>query len=197
MADSVESRGTRWPRRGRRTTWVVVGLLAAALLVALPLAWHWWTHPHLIQGSDHVETVVAPQKRAEAAVAVAITSPRAHGDPVTLIWHGAHAFLSTNTARARASYSVCDTGPEFVRPTGVILDPDRALTQFCTAVRPLTDGAKLTYPNPRQVVILTLRPTRPGRVHVTGVDVTYALGVEHLFRHGTDHVALDVRFSAH
>lgn len=195
MADTLESRSTRRP--SRRTTWVVVCVLALGLLAALPFAWHWWTHPHLIQGSGHTRTFVAPAKRAEAAVAVAITSAHARGDPVTVTWHGARVVLPTNTARARASFSVCDTGPEFVRPAGVILDPDRALNQFCTAVRPLTDGDRLTYPNPRQVVILTLRPTRPGRVHMTEVDVTYSLGVEQLFRHGTDHLAFDVHFSAH
>ena len=197
MADTVESQGSRWRRPSRRTTWVLGGVLAVALSAAVTVAWHWWTHPHLLRDREGDAVAVIPRHRAEDPVAVAITSARDHGSPVAWTWQGARADFATNTAGATAEFSVCDTGPQFVAPEGVVLDPDVGLAQGCTAVHPLVDGTRLTYPDPHQVLVVILRPTRAGRVHLTGVDVRYALGVEHLFRHGTDHVTVDVRFGVH
>ena len=69
------------------------------------------------------------------------------------------------------------------------------LVQICSAQRDLTDGTRLTYPNPHQLVLISLTPTSPGAVHLTGVDVRYSLGASRLFQHGTDHVALVVHVS--
>jgi hypothetical protein len=193
MTDTVESPGTRWRRPSRRTTWVVAALVTACLVVAAPLAYHWWTHPDLLPDSA-TSVHWAPQPVDEAATAFAVLPPAATGRPVGLTWHGASAVLAENTGQAEITYSLCDT---VQKP-----DPDIAswpvtdLIQICSAQHDLVDGTHLTYPNPRQLVLMTVTPTRPGAVHVTGVDVRYSLGARRLFQHGTDHVALDLRLTA-
>jgi hypothetical protein len=193
ITDTVESQGTRLPRPGRRTTWVVAALVVLGLLAAAPLAFHWWTHPDLLPDvgtSTHWE----PQPVDQAATAFAVLSRAATGHPVRLTWHGATAVLAKDTARAEITYSLCDTAQ---RP-----DPDNAswavtdLIQVCSAQQDLVDGTHLTYPNPHQWVLMTITPTRPGVVHVTGVDVRYSLGARRLFQHGTDQVGLDLRLTA-
>ncbi len=164
------------------------------VVVALPLGYRWWTHPHLLPDSRD-SVFMAPQPVDQAALAFPVLSPVAKGHPTRLTWHGASAVLAKNTAHATVAYSLCDTGQQ--------LDTDLSyswavtdLIQICSAQRPLTDGTHLTYPNRHQLVLMTITPSRPGRVHVTGIDVHYTLGADHLFQHGIDHVGLDVHLTA-
>ena len=193
MTDTVESQGTRLRRPGRRTTWVVAALVALGLLAAAPVAFDWWTHPDLLPDTSGA-SVWTPQPVDEAATAFVVMSSAATGHPTRLTWHVANAVLARNTAHAQVSFSLCDTAQQ--------PDPDATswpvigLVQVCSAQRDLTDGMPLTYPNPHRLVLMTITPTRPGVVHVTGVDVRYSLGVRRLFQHGTDHVAMDVHLRA-
>jgi hypothetical protein len=194
MTDTIESRGTRLPRPGRRTTWVVAAALVVGLLVALPFAWHWWTHPDLFPDHTRTSSVLDPQPVDEATTAYALWPPRSRRDPVTLTWHGATAVFAKNTARATVTYELCDTVRRLGRWESSQLQ--FPLTYVCSAQRPLTDGTRVTYPDPYQLVLLILTPTRPGVVHLTGVDVRYTLGLRQLFRHGTDHLALNAHLTA-
>ena len=106
MTDTVESQGTRWTRPSRRTTSVVVAVLVGCLLVALPFAYHWWTHPDLLPDNSST-TYLEPQPVDQAATAFTIVSPVATGHPVSLTWHGASAVLAKNTAHAQITYSLC------------------------------------------------------------------------------------------
>ncbi len=192
MSDTVESPGSRWLRPSRRTTWVVLATVLLVLLALLPLALRWWTHPDLLPDRAGRSRWV-PQPVDQAATAFTVLPPRASGHPTPLTWHAARADLATNTARASVSFSLCDT--PLMKGQLESSYQTIQLTQICSVQRALTDGTRLTYPDPHQLVLMTLTPTRPGVVHVTGVDVRYSLGADHLFRHGTEHVALDARLT--
>jgi hypothetical protein len=194
MTDIVETGRPERRRPSRRTTWIVIALLVVALVVALPVAWHWWTHPDLLPDHSDSRSFWAPQPVHQAATAFLVMPAVAQGDPTSLTFHGASTLLAKNTARAKASFSVCDTAQQ---PDPDIRNwPVDQLIQVCSAQHALVDGTRLTYPDPHHLVLLTLTPTRPGVVRLTGVDVRYSLGLAHLFQHGTDHVGLDARLTA-
>jgi hypothetical protein len=196
MTVTTEAPTAEQPRKHRTLVIRVVAvIIGVVLLVALVLAWQWWRHPDLLP-DDGGEWGTAPRPVADAALAFAITSPTAKGAPTTLTWHGGRAVFSTNSAHAQSEFSLCEVRPEVVR-SGIFFGwPVSGLSRFCSAIHPVAPGMRLTYPNRHEFLMMTLTPTRPGSVRVTGVDIDYALGADHLFRRGTDHVELVAHFTA-
>ncbi len=178
--------------RPRRTTTLVVGaVLALVIGWAAVLGLRWWNHPDLLP--DHGDGMNAdPKPVSRAALAAAVTFPGTDGHSTTLTLHGARAVLATDTARSRVSLVVCHARTT----TDIIGYVAGDLSAYCSEVRPIVDGTQLTYPSPDEYVVAVVRPTRPGTTHLVRVDFDYSLGASHLFRHGTDSVAMDLRTHA-
>jgi hypothetical protein len=174
----------RWPVRHRAVP--VAGAVVA--LVAAVLAGHWWTHPSLF-GDLGYGFRAAPAPVSRAALAVAVTDPWNAGDAEEVSFGGAEARFAVNTARARATFSICTPSDKGLLGSAKAED----LTRFCSSLRPLP-GAPMASRSSEtgEYVILRVRPTRPGRVRVVGVALDYALGRDHLFQRGTDTVAMDI-----
>jgi hypothetical protein len=63
-----------------------------------------------------------------------------------------------------------------------------------SSVRPLVPGTRMAYSPPPlgEYVIMTLHPTRPGKVRVNRVDLEYGYGRKQLLHRGTDPVSMDI-----
>ena len=78
------------------------------------------------------------------------------------------------------------------------------LDQSCRDHEPLRAGMDFhlrcwesrTHGGRGDYLVLTVTPTRPGRVTVDRVDVSYALGADHLWRRGTEPVGMDITITA-
>jgi hypothetical protein len=106
-----------------------------------------------------------------------------------ITFRGARAHFAANSAGARATFAICSPRPKrelFI----VVRDP----MPFCKDLRPLTPGSRMTAtPLPHgEYVVMTVRPTRPGRARVHRVDLDYALDRQRLYRRGTDTVGVDL-----
>lgn len=127
---------------------------------------------------------------------VGVTSPYTGGqdEQVGLTFTDAASVeLSTNTAEATAEVAVCRAKPGAVQigvvPRVTLLSP---ATRWCQCVTPRTQRD----PRERDCAIVTLTPTRPGRVHLTEVSLSHQTDRSHLYRRGTDAVRLDVSVTA-
>lgn len=170
-------------------TRVPVLLVVAVLVAGSILIGRWWSHPALF--GDHGDGFsVAPRPLADSALSLAVTFPAPDGGSQEVTFRDARADFTHNSAAARASFSICHPRPE----AGLIGYVKGNLRPFCSAVRPLVPGARMTYSTSERgdYVVMTLRPTRRGAVHVAGIDLDYALGWRRLFQRGTDRVAVDV-----
>ena len=173
---------------------VLVLVVAAALVAA---SW-WWTHPRVFDDFNG-SSIVHPRPLAQSAESMAVTFP-ATGDEETadLRLLGAEVHYAVDTAAAEATFSVCHLSPG-EEPLGT-----GDLDENCRDHEPLRDGAdfRLARWLPRELgargdyLVLTVTPTKPGRVRVDRVDVSYALGADHLWRRGTERLGMDVTITA-
>lgn len=166
---------------------VVLSVAAALVVVGVVAASRWWTHPSLFE--DHGASFGArPVSVARAALTVAVTFPSDEGGPRVVDFRGARARLGTDTARSQTTFAICSP-----HGTGDIIGAVRGdLDEWCRDVRPLAgDRMTLTSGRGSDYVVLTIRPTRPGRTRIEGVDLDYSLGRDGWYRRGRDTVAVD------
>ncbi|GAA1917787.1 hypothetical protein GCM10009815_10800 [Nocardioides marmoribigeumensis] len=140
------------------------------------------------------------QPVARAATSMAVTLPQTgDGDTASLTLHGAEAHFAIDTAAATTSFSVCHLS-KGEDPVMAIRD----IGDHCRDLEPLRDGMDFRLEQWRaeehgargDYLVLTVTPTRPGKVKVDRVDVTYALGADHLWRRGTERLGMDVTLTA-
>ncbi len=180
----------------RRLTAAAVGVV---LLVGLLAAGRWWMTPDLFPDSG-AGMSVDPRSVTRAAMTVGVTAPNtgeeADRTDVTFT-DTAAAELSTNTAEAKVDVAVCKARPG-ADPIGVV--PLSDVGEFCDEVEPVGDGVRMSQgpwdARERDYVIVTLTPTRPGRVHLAEVSLSYRTDRSQFYRRGTDTIGLDVSVSA-
>lgn len=171
-----------------------VGITAAvvAFVVAAAIGVRWWTHPTVF-GDVGDSISVGPLPVSEASLSTALTFPKVGGEPETVTISGAKAFFSENTAKATATFAICDRGPG-EDPIGAVRDPGSC----CQNVVPLIAGATFRYdPAPdSDYLIVTITPTRGGVATLALVELAYERGASHLFQRGTESIQVDRKVAA-
>jgi hypothetical protein len=191
MTITTERPIRRHDRAGMRPRVLVVGIALAVTVVLALWGCRWWTHPDLL--ADHGDRMsMDPRPVAEAARAAGVTFPETADDPTTLTFHSARGVLGADSARSKVSFFICRKIPG-EDPIGFVND---GLSAYCSDVRPIVDGTRLSYPDSQDYLVVVLTPTHPGRSRLVRVDLNYSLDRSHLFRHGTDTVAMDMTVRA-
>ena len=179
------------PRRSRVGVIAIFAWLLALAVGVLAAGW-WWTHPTLISLDSYSEKM-DPRPVAKAAVSFGILSPKVRGQAVTVTIDKVSATLAENSASAKITYSICHmTAGE--APLGAVHDPKK----YCADLVPLAPGATYHYgvvPN-SDYLILTITPTQPGVVRVTGVQLTYSAGSDHFYQRGTQRGDIQLQVTA-
>ena len=179
-----------WP--GRRITAAVAG---AVVVLALLAAGRWWTSPDLFPDSGAGMTL-DPRPLERAAMTVGVTAPYAQGQAertVLTFTDTPVVELSRNTAKATVDVAVCRARPG-ADPIGVV--PRGDVGEFCDEVVPVGDGVRMSQgpweARERDYVIVTLTPTRPGKVRLAEVSLSYRTDRSQFYRRGTDTISLDL-----
>lgn len=184
-----ETNGASEPRiaSGVTTRRVVLGVAAVAVLILLGWGGSWWTHPTLLRDTSPLGNIkTSPKPVQRATLHAAVAAPPVHGKhSETITFAAAEAHFATNSAHARASFSVCVHRPG----ASVIGAVDGSLSQYCRQVRPIEAGTKIRwsagYP-PSEYVVVTITPTTPGTARVDAVTFDYTRSWAHLHQHGRD-----------
>jgi hypothetical protein len=170
----------------RPTMMLVIALVVGALIPTGVALGRWWTHPDLFHDAGY-GFVAAPMPLADSALSIPVELDAEEGTVIT--FRGARAQFAANSAGARATFAICSPRPERGL-FGVARDPK----PFCKDLHPLTPGTRITA-TPLQhgeYVVMTVQPTRPGKARVDRIDLDYALGRQHLYRRGTDTLAVNL-----
>jgi hypothetical protein len=200
-APDTSDANARTPQSGalgppRRLAAAVGGVI---LLVGLLAAGRWWMTPDLFPNSG-ASMSVNPRSVTRAAMTVGVTAPytgeQTERTELTFT-DGAAVELSTNTAEAQVDVAVCRAKPG-ADPIGVVSLSD--VDEFCDEVEPVGDGVGMSQGHwearERDYVIITLTPTRPGKVRLAEVSLSYRTDRSQFYRRGTDTIGLDVLVSA-
>ncbi|HEX6249139.1 MAG TPA: hypothetical protein VFZ64_14805 [Nocardioidaceae bacterium] len=153
---------------------LVVGLLALAVGSALWVGWSWRTHPDTFRGFGNG---MISTREVGQPLHVGMTWEGVDIEPRKVTLHDAEAHVVKDTADAEISFSLCRAADEPVGSAG------GALERWCSEVRPIHDTSMTLNADPRETVVMTVRPTQPGIVRVRGIDLTYTDG----WRTGTEH----------
>lgn len=107
----------------------------------------------------------------------------------TITFKSVTAHFATNTAHARATFLVCVHRPG-TSPIGAV-DLDTDLAEFCSKVRPITDGTTLHLAarkngEPLEYVLIRVEPRTPGKATVDAVTFDYGRSWRHLWQRGKD-----------
>jgi hypothetical protein len=154
---------------------VVTAAVVIALGVLGYLAWHWRTHPDTFRGYGNAMTsTLSPGQRLH----VGMTWESLDIEPRAATLHEATPRIVRNTADAEVSFSLCRSEKD---PIGAVRGN---LERWCTEVLPIDDAEMTLNAAPRDIVLMTIRPTKPGVVRVRGADLTYTDG----WKRGTEHV---------
>lgn len=194
-ATAAPASPARRATRRRLVTAVVAVLVLAALLVA----GQWWTTPDLFHDSG-AGMRLDPQPVAKAAVAFGVTAPLTDGESgptVITFTDSAVVELPTNSAEAIAEVLVC-RATRGADPIGAV--PVDELDDFCDEVVPVEDGVRMVLSQwearDRDYVVVAVTPTRPGRVHLAGVTLSYRTDRSHFYRRGGDRIGLHANLAA-
>ncbi len=170
----------------------VARVAVPVLLVAGVLGWRWWAHPTVF-GDPGDGFRAAPLPVADAALSAAVTFPRVSGEPETVTLDGIHAVLSTNTARATTTFSICHLAPG-ESPINAVHDPGG----WCHDIEPVRAGTSLRQGvgDDSDYLFVTITPRTAGVAHLARVEISYARGAGHLFQRGTESVRVDRALTA-
>ena len=189
------------PSPARRTTRRRLAAAAVAVLVlgTLLVAGRWWTTPDLFEDSG-AGMRLDPRPVARSAVAFGVTASLTDGEsgPIAITFTDSAAVeLSTNSAEATAEVSVCRAAPGADHVGAV---PVGELDELCDEVVPVEDGVPMMLSQwdarERDYVVVTVTATKPGRVHLAGVSLSYRTDRSHSFRRGDDRIALNATLTA-
>jgi hypothetical protein len=162
------------PQPGRRRQ-VLIGVAAALVLVLGFLAWDWRTSPDTFRGYGNAMRIPLAVGQP---VHVGLTWESLDIEPRTATLHEAGARIVRNTADAEVSFSLCRAEKD---PIGAVRG---RLARWCSEVLPIDDTQMTLNADPRDIVLMTIRPTKPGVVRVRGADLTYTDG----WQRGAEHV---------
>jgi hypothetical protein len=114
------------------------------------------------------------------------------GDATTLTFRGTPtADLDVNTAGADVVFSICTRDPG---PKGAFLGSGNGDgSQYCNTLTPIVAGTTLRWPTMKAYIVATVTPHHEGRIHIVQANLDYSLSRDHWWRHGTQHLQMDVR----
>lgn len=170
---------------------------AALALVGLVAAAWWWTHPRVF--ADGFWNVgQSPRPLAEATGYQGLPGLEAGRRDETVTITGYDVHYARNDAGARSRLLVCV--PRASYGDSAFGGGDRAnLDEACSTLRPVADGTRLrlkkTWPPPAYLV-LEVTPTKPGKVSVDEIELSYRRTGDHLFQQGTQRIENTFRLSA-
>lgn len=176
------------PKRRRRR--VLVAVAVAGLVVGV-LGIRWWTSAEVLEPGVGGMTFT-PQRLAEGPTYVGITYPAVDEPAYDVTFTGpGRVTFARNSTGATATLQICTP----IADGGILGSMRGDLAEFCSALRPVEDGAHMrfdTEENGGEYVILTVTPRKPGRTRVVDVALSYRLGADGFFRRGTEHAPMDV-----
>lgn len=157
-----------------------------AFLVVLAGAWFawWWTHPTLFPDFEASQAMKA-QPVSDAHMAAGVIFPPPHGKGAVVELRSATAHFTTNSAGAHVTFAVCHGG---------MIGLAARAEDYCMPT-PLPATFRWT-PGSRESVVLIATATKPGRVHIDHVTLSYRSGSARLWQQGNQRIAFDLRFSA-
>ncbi|MBZ5734452.1 hypothetical protein K8Z61_08075 [Nocardioides sp. TRM66260-LWL] len=161
-------------------------LVGAALAVLLAVAgWGgWvWSHPRLLP--DLAGTVALSAPTASGG-SLATTMVYPTGDRETLVLESLRPVLDEPEAPGvGVAFAICHRLPD-EDPPGAARDA----AEHCRDLEPVHLPMRFVR-GPDDLLVLTLTASRPGQVHVTGVDVGYRRSAAHLWQRGVQRVRVD------
>lgn len=184
------------PRRrpGRRVVVMVAVLTVVALAAAVLLGLRWWSHPDLLAGSANNGSLsMRPQPLSHSQLTFTVIHPAEDDDPETVTFSSTPEMtFETNSARATGTFNICYQRDG--KGTNLVIGSARGTGgRYCARLEPVEAGTSLQLPSPDAYIVATLTPHRPGRVVVTGVEFSYALGADRWWsRRGVEHVSTRV-----
>lgn len=182
----VEETGVAPPPRATRRRTVLVAVVVLVLVGLTFAVVSWRKNPNLIGWSgEGVDPIGVPLK--EAAYAMNIAQPLDPNVNETITLTSASVHLTTNTADATVTLTICvgKPGPDGTQIGGV---RPSELRQYCSRVIPIHRGTKMLVDSngpPREYIILTVIAKKPGLVKADRLRITYERGWKHLFQRGT------------
>jgi hypothetical protein len=161
----------------------VIGLAAA---VGAWTAFSWWSSPTVFgPPGNGISTTQSTDQLHE--LHVPMTEVSVHSPTYELVLKEARARVTANTAEATVGFAVCTpSGEGFVTATG-------DLSEHCAALSPVREATLTVNGNPDQFVVMSISPTRPGVVRISGMDLTYAHGWQRAWQRGTQPTGYHVR----
>jgi hypothetical protein len=167
------------PAQTGRRRQIIVGAVAALVLVLGFLAWDWRTSPDTFRG--YGSGLRAPVDVGHS-LHVRMTWESVDIEPRTVTLHDVSARVVKDTAGPEITFSLCRAEEE---PISSARGP---LGRWCSEVLPIDDTEMTLNADPHDIVVMTIRPTKPGVVRVRGMDLTYTDG----WQRGTEQTGLTV-----
>jgi hypothetical protein len=169
--------GRRWWRLG-------LGGGIVLVLVGIGVAGWTWRHPTAFPeaGGWGVEDERRP---SNVPLYVGMTFPGEKGDGSVAV-DRADAHVVADTAAADIEVVVCTLVDAESGSVGSASGPD--IDELCSTLEPAEDVSLSIDRDPRQQLLVAVTTTRPGRVRIHGIDVTYSHG----WQHGTQRVGGDI-----
>ena len=144
---------------------VILAALAVAIVTVVSRGLRWWTHPTVFP-TGGATMGYDPQPLVRSPEAIGVTFPAVNATEVTEVTlRRATAQLRVNTAEAIVGFWVCRQSPGELPIAGADAD-----AKYCKRLRPFAAGDTFLYgpPGRSDYLIVTLTPTKPGRVVLDG-----------------------------
>jgi len=153
-------------------------VVATALVLAtLAVAGWWWRHPTVL--ADLPESQIG-QEPVGHAMFFGITRRSFGGVNGVVTLHNASANVVSDSGDARIEFFVCVKNPKLGGTIFSVHDNQ----PWCASRLPVGDAVLPLDRVPRQQLLMSVTLTRPGRLEIHGVDVTYTRG----HQTGTQHL---------
>ncbi|MGZ6768566.1 MAG: hypothetical protein ACXVEQ_19960 [Nocardioidaceae bacterium] len=183
-----ETHATSRVSRPRLLAWALAGLA----LIAIGIGAHWWTHATVFHDlGDSI--AMDPLPVAKGALSSTVIFPD-HDARETITIKSIDANFSTNTAGARATFSICHMGAG-----DAVIGTAHTARRWCHDIVPAGTGStvRLGTSRNRDYVFVTITPTRPGSAHLESFDIDYRRSGSHLFQRGSQTIQADRRLTVY
>lgn len=171
--------------------WMLIPLIAIALVIAGLVGWRWWTHADAFE-EGAAGFKASPRPVAEAALTTTVIMPKDSGEVERITIKGLDATFDRNGAAAKATFGVCHMS-QGQDPIGFVHDPAEA----CANLEPVELPMEFTYgvaPDSDYLTV-TITPRKPGTARLTGVTIDYERP-DHFDQRGEQILDLDTTVTA-
>lgn len=140
------------------------------LVVSLAMIGWLWRHPGVFEPSPELAWGYGHQP-VDRVLYFGLSAPANTRDGEQVTVHQLAPRVTTNTSGATFSFFACTLAPTATGPVAAVRD----VNVPCAEVRRLDPGATFETGPDRQLV-MSVQPTRPGRVELSGVSLDYGQG---------------------